>query len=95
LRQLHITAGVALVDDQQLRLAVKHQAIGELSVGLRFRQGGEQRCGAGEEDGVARFDDGPAEGDGQVRFADAGRAKDQDIFRWVRKRPVASSRTRR
>ena len=27
------------------------------------------------------FDDGAAEGDGEVRFADAGRAEDQDVLR--------------
>jgi hypothetical protein len=55
-----------LVDDEELRLAAKQQAVGRLPFGLRFGQGGQQRRGAGEEDRVAGFDDGTAQGDRDV-----------------------------
>ena len=74
-----------LVDDQQLRLGVKHQAITELAVGFGFGQRRQERRGAREEDGVAGFDDGAAERDREMRFADAGRAEDQDVFGWREK----------
>ena len=77
-------------------LRVEHQAVGELAVGLGFGQRREQRGGAGEEHGVAGFDDGAAERDREMRLADAGRAEDQDVFGLARESaPVASSRTRR
>jgi hypothetical protein len=43
-----------LVDDQQFRLRVKHQAVAQLPVGFGFRQCRQERDRAREEDGVAR-----------------------------------------
>ena len=70
-----------LVDDQQLRLAVKQQAVGELPLGLGFGQRGEQGGGAGEEDRVARFDDGAAERNREMRLADARARRRSGRFR--------------
>jgi hypothetical protein len=56
-RRLHITAGVALVDDQQLRLAIEHQALGQLAVGLGFGQRRQERRRAREEHAVPGLDD--------------------------------------
>src|SRR4029453_16025276 len=61
-----------LVDNQQLRLAVKQQALSQLALGFGFGQGREQSGGAREEDGVPGFDDGPPERDGEMRFSDTG-----------------------
>ena len=77
-------------------LRVKHQAVAQLPVGFGFGQRRQERGGAREEDGVAGFDDGAAERDREMRFADAGRAEDQDVFGLARESaPVASSRTSR
>ena len=61
-------------------LRVKHQALAQLPVGFGFGQRRQERRGAREEDGVAGFDDGAPERDREMRFADAGRAEDQDVF---------------
>ena len=61
-------------------LRVEREPLGELALGLGFGQRGEQRRGAGEEDRVAGLDGGAAEGDGEMRLADAGRAEEQDIL---------------
>jgi|RhiMethySRZTD1v2_1073278.scaffolds.fasta_scaffold30384_6 hypothetical protein len=57
-----------LVDDQELRLAEKHQSVRELALGLGARQRREEGRGADKEDGVARFDDSAAERDGEMRL---------------------------
>src|SRR5262245_24910844 len=69
-----------LLDDQQFRLAVKHQALGELAFGLGSRQGGEQPGGTRKEHGMAGFDHGAAQPDGEMRFAHTRRAKQEDVF---------------
>src|SRR5579864_595665 len=69
-----------LVDDEQLRLRVKHQAVAELSVGFGFRQRRQERGGAGKEYRVAGFDDGAPERDREMRLPDAGRAEDEHVF---------------
>ena len=69
-----------LVDDQQLRLAVKQQALGELAFALGFHERGEQGRRAREEHRVAGFDDGTAECDREMGLADARRAKDKNVF---------------
>ena len=74
-----------LVDDQQLRLRIKHQAVAQLSVGFGFGQRHEEGRGAREEDRVAGFDDGASECDREMCFADTGRAEDQDVFGWPEK----------
>jgi hypothetical protein len=84
-----------LVDDEQLRFAEKHQPIGELPLGLGLGQRREQRRGAGKEHRVSRFDDGTAECNRQMGLPDAGAPKIRTLSAWPRKRPVASSRTRR
>jgi hypothetical protein len=48
-RRLYITAGVALVDDEHLRLAVEQQVIGEPPFGFGFGECPEQRGRAREE----------------------------------------------
>src|SRR3954470_23266673 len=70
-----------LVDDQQLRLGVKNQPLAQLAIGFALRERGEERGGAGEEYRMTGFDDGATERDREMRFADAGRAEDQDVFR--------------
>src|SRR5947207_13153945 len=50
-----------LVDDQQLRLRVKHQAVAQLPGGFGFRQGRQQRGCACEEDWVSGFYDHAAQ----------------------------------
>src|SRR5687767_2654922 len=70
-----------LVDDQQLGLAEKHQAVRQLPVGLGPCEGGEQCGGADEKDRVASLDDGAPESNGEMRLADARRTKDEDVFR--------------
>src|SRR4030095_13641488 len=70
-----------LVDDQTLRLAEKHQAVGELPLGLGSCQRGEERGGAREQHRVTGFDYGAAEGNREVGFADARGAKYEDVFR--------------
>src|SRR5262245_40587656 len=62
-----------------LRLAVKQQAIRELSFGFCFGEGCEQRGRAREEYGVARLDDGAAQRDGEVRLAHTRRAEEQHV----------------
>src|SRR5579864_2700956 len=69
-----------LVDDQQLRLRVKHQTVAQLPISFGFRERRQERRGAREEDGVAGLDDRPPERDREMRLADAGRAEDQDVF---------------
>src|SRR3954465_3314462 len=64
-----------LVDDQQLRLREKHETVAELSVRFAFGQRRQERRGAGEQDRVASFDDGPSEGDREMRLADTGRTE--------------------
>src|SRR5258705_10140501 len=65
-----------LIDEEELRLTVKHQPIRELSVRFGFRERGQECGGTREEDGVPGLDDGAAECDREMRFADARRAED-------------------
>src|SRR5262249_29275144 len=74
-----------LVKGEQLGLRAKHQAVGELTVGFRFRERREQRGRARKEHRVAGFDDRPADGDREMRFPDARRAEDEDVFGWGEK----------
>ena len=69
-----------LLDEEQLRLAVKQQAIGELPFGFCFGEGREQRGRVREEHGVAGFDDRAAQRDGEVRLAHTGRSEEQHVF---------------
>lgn len=46
--------------------------VGERAIGLRARQGNEERSGRDEEDGVTVLDGGAAKCDGQVSLGDAG-----------------------
>src|SRR5206468_3094592 len=62
-----------LVDDEQLRFAVEEHPTREDALALAVDEVGEERRRRGEEHGVASLDDGAAEGDRQVRLADAGR----------------------
>jgi len=62
-----------LVDDEQLRFAVEEHPTREDALALAVDEVGEERRRRGEEPGVAGLDDGAAEGDRQVRLADAGR----------------------
>src|SRR5438094_7777048 len=63
----------ALVDDEQLRFAVEEHPTREDALALAVDEVGEERRRRGEEHGVAGLDDGAAEGNRQVRLADAGR----------------------
>ena len=56
-----------LVDDKKLRLAVEEQPIRKLPFRFGFGQRREQCRRAREQHRMAGFDDGPAEGDGEVR----------------------------
>src|SRR2546427_6588017 len=62
-----------LVDDEQLPFAVEEHPTREDALALAVDEVGEERRRRGEEHGVASLDDGAAEGDRQVRLADAGR----------------------
>jgi hypothetical protein len=70
-----------LIDDEELGLGVEAEALGELALGLGLGERRQERSGAGEERGVAGLDGGPAERDGEVGLADAGRAEDEDVLR--------------
>src|SRR5439155_932581 len=65
-----------LVDDEQLRFAVEEHPTREDALALAVDEVGEERRRRGEEHGVASLDDGAAEGDRQVRLADAGRPEE-------------------
>src|SRR5213592_3003069 len=69
-----------LVDDDQLRFAVEEHPTREDALALAVDEVGEERRRRGEEHGVASLDDGAAEGDRQVRLADAGRPEEERIL---------------
>src|SRR2546428_670818 len=69
-----------LVDDEQLRFAVEEHPTREDALALAVDEVGEERRRRGEEHGVAGLDDGAAEGDRQVRLADAGRPEEERIL---------------
>src|SRR5438874_1760255 len=69
-----------LVDDEQLRFAVEEHPTREDALALAVDEVGEERRRRGEEHGVASLDDGAAEGDRQVRLADAGRPEEERIL---------------